>query len=75
MFQSRKERQNEMEIVTIEELVPENHLPRKIDQYIDFSFILEKVREQALLTAACQNMKKIALHLTKVSLVKESLFW
>ncbi len=27
----------------------------------------EKVREQALLTAACQNMKKIALHLTKVS--------
>ncbi len=44
MFQSRKERQNEMEIVTIEELVPENHLLRKIDQYIDFSFIPEKVR-------------------------------
>uniref|UniRef100_UPI0037C036EC hypothetical protein n=1 Tax=Halobacillus shinanisalinarum TaxID=2932258 RepID=UPI0037C036EC len=44
MFQSRKERQNEMEIVTIEELVPEGHLLRKIDQYIDFSFIPEKVR-------------------------------
>ncbi|MCA0985661.1 transposase, partial [Guptibacillus algicola] len=27
----------------------------------------QKVREQALLTAACQNMKKIALHLDRVS--------
>ncbi|SEH56487.1 Transposase domain, partial [Halobacillus karajensis] len=44
MFQSRKDRQNELEMVTIEELVPEDHLLRKIDQYIDFSFIPEKVR-------------------------------
>ncbi|WP_070121852.1 IS1182 family transposase [Bacillus marinisedimentorum] len=44
MFQSKKERQNEIEMVTIDELVPENHLLRKIDQYIDFSFIPEKVR-------------------------------
>ncbi|GGJ76298.1 hypothetical protein GCM10007111_42330 [Virgibacillus kapii] len=27
----------------------------------------EKVKEQALMTAACQNMKKIALHLARVS--------
>ncbi|MFC2949118.1 transposase, partial [Virgibacillus sediminis] len=39
-----KDRQNELEMVTIEELVPEDHLLRKIDQYIDFSFIPEKVR-------------------------------
>ncbi len=44
MFHSRKERQNEIEILTIEELVPEDHLLRKIDQYIDFSFIPERVR-------------------------------
>ncbi|SEH82947.1 Transposase domain [Halobacillus karajensis] len=31
-------------MVTIEDLVPEDHLLRKIDQYIDFSFIPEKVR-------------------------------
>ncbi|CDQ18978.1 hypothetical protein BN982_01259 [Halobacillus karajensis] len=31
-------------MVTIEELVPEDHLLRKIDQYIDFYFIPEKVR-------------------------------
>ncbi|WP_456275017.1 IS1182 family transposase [Bacillus sp. AK031] len=36
--------QNEIEFISIEELVPQDHLLRKIDQYIDFSFILEKVR-------------------------------
>ncbi|WP_377888055.1 IS1182 family transposase [Alkalihalobacillus sp. R86527] len=44
MFQSKKDRQNELEMVTIDELVPDNHLLRKIDHYIDFSFIPEKVR-------------------------------
>lgn len=44
MFKSDKQRQMEIEMVTIDELVPENHLLRKIDQYIDFSFIPEKVR-------------------------------
>ncbi|NRG45848.1 IS5/IS1182 family transposase, partial [Bacillus sp. CRN 9] len=33
-----------MEFVSIEDLVPQDHLLRKIDQYIDFTFILEKVR-------------------------------
>ncbi|MBN8234207.1 transposase [Halobacillus kuroshimensis] len=33
-----------MEIATIEELVSENHLLRKINQYLDFSCIPEKVR-------------------------------
>ncbi len=43
MFHSRKERQSEIEIVIVEELAPEEHLLRKIDQYIDFSFIPERV--------------------------------
>lgn len=34
-------KQSELEIIMIEELVPEDHLLRKIDQYIDFSFINE----------------------------------
>ncbi|CDQ18013.1 hypothetical protein BN982_00258 [Halobacillus karajensis] len=33
----------------------------------------EKVKEQALMTAACQNMKKIAYHLARVSCMEESL--
>ncbi len=33
------EKQNRLEFVVIEELVPQNHLLRKIDKAIDFSFI------------------------------------
>ena len=89
MFHTRKHTQNEMEFVCLEDLVPQDHLLRKIDKYIDFSFIIEKVErsfadskelhglrycrlrglqnagEQVLLTAACQNMKKIAIYLSK----------
>lgn len=34
-----------MEFVCIDELVPANHLPRKIDQHIDFSFIHDLVKD------------------------------
>ena len=44
MLRSEREKQNAFELVCIEQLVPENHLLRKIDKYIDFSFILEKVK-------------------------------
>lgn len=44
VYQSKDGRQLEFEFVSIEELVPEDHLLRKIDRYIDFSFIPEKVR-------------------------------
>jgi len=37
--------QNEMEFVTIESLVPEDHLLRKISKSIDFSFIREKTKD------------------------------
>lgn len=44
MFRTRSDRQNAYELVCIEELVPQDHLLRKIDKYVDFSFIPEKVR-------------------------------
>jgi transposase len=44
MLRSNPHVQNTYEFVCIEELVPEDHLLRKIHKYIDFSFILEKVR-------------------------------
>lgn len=37
-------RQRKMEFVYIEDLVPENHILRKIDKYIDFSFINDLCR-------------------------------
>ena len=41
---SNRENQQAYEFVSIEELVPQDHLLRKVDKYIDFSFIDEKVR-------------------------------
>lgn len=44
LFNTRNTTQNEVEFVSIEDLVPQDHLLRKIDKYIDFSFILDRVR-------------------------------
>ncbi|GGA93223.1 transposase [Ornithinibacillus halotolerans] len=44
MLQSHNNKQNEYEFICIEELVPEDHQLRKVEKYIDFSFILDIVR-------------------------------
>ncbi|MDA8226628.1 MAG: IS1182 family transposase [Desulfitobacterium hafniense] len=44
MLTNNKNLQNNYEFVCIESLVPEGHLLRYIDKYIDFSFIIEAVR-------------------------------
>ncbi|MGF6951144.1 hypothetical protein QF028_003649 [Neobacillus sp. B4I6] len=41
MFKPRVSTQSEYEFVSIDELVPDNHLLRLIDKYIDLSFLLE----------------------------------
>lgn len=41
---SNDKTQSSFEFVCIEDLVPQNHLLRRIDKHIDFSFIREKVR-------------------------------
>ncbi|MFP5113375.1 hypothetical protein ACSU64_21765 [Bacillaceae bacterium C204] len=44
MFKPKESSQSEYEFVSIDEWVPDVHLLRLIDKYIDFSFLLEKVR-------------------------------
>ena len=39
MIHEREKVQSSMEIVMLEQLVPQDHILRKIDKYIDFSFI------------------------------------
>lgn len=39
MFTNNLKKQNELELVYIENLVPKDHILRQIDKYIDFSFI------------------------------------
>lgn len=45
MLKERPQTQSELEFVCIEELVPSNHLLRKIDAKIDFSFIHDLVKD------------------------------
>lgn len=44
MLRSNSNVQNSYEFVCLEDLVPQNHILRKIHNHIDFSFILEKVK-------------------------------
>ncbi|CAH2717411.1 IS1182 family transposase ISOih1 [Neobacillus rhizosphaerae] len=44
MFNPKESSQSEYELVSIDELVPDDRLLRMIDKYIDFTFLLEKVR-------------------------------
>lgn len=56
MFFENSTRQQKFETVLIENLVPENHLLRKIDKYIDFTFINEICRPYY-----CQNNGRPAI--------------
>ena len=44
MLKQPELQQQELELVSIESLVPEKHLLRKVDQTVDFSFIRERVK-------------------------------
>ena len=44
MFKPKESSQSEYKFVFIDEFVPDDHLVRLIDNYINFSFLLEKVR-------------------------------
>ncbi len=39
MLKERRERQQEMDLVILEQLIPEEHLLRKVEKAVDFSFI------------------------------------
>jgi len=43
MLKSTKKTQSKLEMVAIDQLIPKDHLLRKIDRAIDFSFIRKKV--------------------------------
>lgn len=45
MITIRKEIQSEILMTTMEEIVPENSIFRKVDKYIDFTFIYEEVKD------------------------------
>jgi transposase len=56
MLKNPEAQQHELELVTIESLVPADHLLRKIDRAVDFEFIRERVRH-----LYCENNGRPAL--------------
>jgi hypothetical protein len=44
MFKPKDYSRNEYEFISIDELVPDAHVLRLIDKYINFSFLLKKLR-------------------------------
>ncbi len=56
MLKDRPQTQSALEFVCIDELVPQDHLLRKIDKHIDFSFIHDLVKD-----LYCQNNGRPAL--------------
>ena len=41
MLKQRREKQQQMELVIMEQMVPEDHFLRKVDRAVDFSFIYD----------------------------------
>ena len=46
MITKNAENKSQLQIVSIDQLVPEDHLLRKIDRYVDFSFIYDLVEDK-----------------------------
>jgi len=45
MLREPSPQQHELEMVTLDQLVPANHLVRQLDKYIDFEFIRDEVKD------------------------------
>ena len=45
MLHKNSKNKSQMQIISIEQLVPQDHFLRKVDKYINFDFIYEEVEE------------------------------
>ena len=46
MITKNSQNKGQMQLVSLDQLVPEDHLLRKIDRYVDFSFIYDLVEDK-----------------------------
>lgn len=61
MIAEGKEVQNQMKVVMLERLVLQDHLLRKIDKYIDFSFTRELTMDLYCHTNGCPSVDLVVL--------------
>ena len=53
------DKSNQIQVVCIEDLIPKNHLLRKIEKAIDWSFIYDLVEDKYCLDNSKQRLKKM----------------
>ncbi len=41
MLKQRREKQQKMDVIIMEQMIPEDHLLRKVERAVDFSFIYD----------------------------------
>ena len=46
LSKNNKRKTDQVQIISVEQLVPKNHILRKIDKYIEFDFIYELVEDK-----------------------------
>lgn len=46
LLKNNKRKTDQVQIILVEQLVPKNHIFRKIDKYVDFDFIYELVEDK-----------------------------
>ena len=61
MLTKNTRKQSSMELVIIDQLIPEDHLLRKIDKYIDFSFIYDLVEDKYCLNNGRPSVDPVML--------------
>jgi transposase len=57
----KKEKQTKVELVMLEQLVPEDHLLRKIDEHINFDFIYDLVSDKYCLDNGRPSIDPVVL--------------
>lgn len=59
--ENSKNKRNQIEMIALDQLVPEDHLLRKIDKYIDFNFIYDLVEDKYCLNNGRPSIDPVML--------------
>lgn len=61
LHKQEENKTTQVQIVSVEELVPKNHLLRKIDKYIDYNFIYDIVKYKYCLDNGRSSIDPVVL--------------
>ena len=62
MITKNKSNNSQVQIVSMEDMIPEDHLLKKIDKYVDFNFIYDLVEEKYSQDHGRPSIDPVRLH-------------